>query len=184
MALMLRMRRWPCWHLICQLKLPLCPLCITMTKSLVNYRTYNTTNCWRCVDTHAQNGAVTMLVSLLPINAANTSVMHKTTKSLLNNRPYKSTNCWRSVDAHFTVWSMQHLLPSIIVYNEIWLYWLSFCLIETWPCGKAEQHNYLALFTFTSLKMMHHAKRFIAAAIHLLMNQDSQATYHLPKIYL
>jgi len=42
----------------------------------VNYRTYKTTNRWRSVDAHAKNGAVTVLLSLLPIKAANTHVMH------------------------------------------------------------------------------------------------------------
>jgi len=31
---------------------------------------------WRSVDAHAKNGAVTVLLSLLPIKAANTCVMH------------------------------------------------------------------------------------------------------------
>ena len=33
-------------------------------------------NCWYSVNTHSQNGAVTVLLSLLPIKAANTSLMH------------------------------------------------------------------------------------------------------------
>jgi len=37
-------------------------------------------------------------------------------------------------------------------------------MIKTRPCGKAEQHNNLALFALTRLKMMYHAKRFIASA--------------------
>jgi len=73
---MLRMGRWPCCYLFCQLKLPICLLCVTTTKSVVNYRTYKTTNRWRSVDPHAENGAVTVLLSLLPIEAANTSIMH------------------------------------------------------------------------------------------------------------
>jgi len=134
---MLRMGRWLCCYLFCQCKLPVRPLCITTTKSLLNYRTY------------------------------------------------KPANHWRSVDTHFNVLSIQHLLPSIIVFILIWLYQLSFCMIETRPCGKAEQRNYVALFTLTRLKMMHRAKRFIAPAIHLFMNRYSQATsYHSPIIYL
>jgi len=35
-----------------------------------------TTNRWRSVDTHAKNGEVTVLLSLLPLDAANISVMH------------------------------------------------------------------------------------------------------------
>jgi len=107
---MLRMRQWPWCYLFCQLKLRIHPICITTTKSLVNYRTY------------------------------------------------KTTDCWRSIDTHLKVLSIQHLLPSIYVFILIWLYWLSFCLIEIWPCGKAERHNYLALFTLTWLKILYQSK--------------------------
>jgi len=51
-------------------------LCITVTKSLVNYRTYKTTYLWRTFDADAKNGAVTAWLSLLPIQAASMSVMH------------------------------------------------------------------------------------------------------------
>jgi hypothetical protein len=69
-----------------------------MTKTLVNYRTYKNTNHWRFVDAHAKNGAVTVLVSLLPIEAANTSVMHNNDQ-VTGELPYlqddKSlTLCW------------------------------------------------------------------------------------------
>jgi len=58
-------------------------------------------------------------------------------------------------------------------------------MIETQPCGKAERHNDLALFTLTRLKMMYHAKRGIAPAIYLFMNRNSHATsYHSPLLYL
>jgi len=74
--LMLRMGWWQCCYLFCQWKLPIRLLCITTTKSLVNYRTCKTTNHWRSVDTHAENGAVTGLLSVFPIQAANMSIMH------------------------------------------------------------------------------------------------------------
>jgi hypothetical protein len=44
--------------------------------SLVNYRTYKTTNRCLSVDAHVKNGAVTVWLFLLPIKAANTLVMH------------------------------------------------------------------------------------------------------------
>jgi len=76
LTLMLRMGRWPCCYLFCQWKLPIRRLCITTTRSLVNYRNYKTTNCWCSVDAHAKSGAVTVLLSLLPMKAANRYVMH------------------------------------------------------------------------------------------------------------
>jgi len=40
------------WNLFCQYRLPIHPLWITSTKSLVNYRTYRTTNCWLSIEAH------------------------------------------------------------------------------------------------------------------------------------
>jgi len=69
-------------------------------KSLVDYRTDKTTNRWRSVDAHSKNGAVTALLSLLPITAANMSVMHnndQVTSELPYLQDQKSlTLRWRS----------------------------------------------------------------------------------------
>jgi len=76
LTLILRMGQWLCCcHLHLQ-KLPIHWLCITATRSLLNDRTYKSTNCWRCFDTHSQNCAVSVLLFLLPIQAANRSVVH------------------------------------------------------------------------------------------------------------
>jgi len=100
LTLMQRMERWPCCNLFCQWKMPIRPLCITTTKSLVNYLVYKTTNCWRSIDAHAQNGAVTVLLSLWPIKAGNMSVIHnndQVTGELPYLQDHKSlTLCWRS----------------------------------------------------------------------------------------
>jgi len=63
LTLMLRMGQWPCCYLFSQYKRPIRPLCITTTKSLVNYRTYKTTNRWRSVDAHCN---VLFIQHLLP----------------------------------------------------------------------------------------------------------------------
>jgi len=57
--------------------LPIHPLCMNTTKLQVNYRTYKTTKGFCSVDAHAKNGAVTVLLSLLPMKGANTSIMRK-----------------------------------------------------------------------------------------------------------
>jgi len=71
-----------------------------MTTLLVNYRTYKTTNRERCIDARARNAVVTVLLSLLPMKAANTSVMHKNdqvTGELPYLQDHKSlTLRWRS----------------------------------------------------------------------------------------
>jgi len=67
---------------------------------LVNDPTYKTNNRWRSVNAHAKNGAVTVLLSLLPMKAANTSIMHKNdqvTGQLPFLKDHKSmTLHWRS----------------------------------------------------------------------------------------
>ena len=77
LTIILRLGQWLCCCLFSLLKLPIHRLCIRATKSLLNYRTYRSTNRWHFIDTHSQNGAVTVLLAVLPIQAANTSVMHK-----------------------------------------------------------------------------------------------------------
>jgi len=77
LILILGMGRWLCHCLFCLVKLPMHWLCIRATKSLCNYRTEKTTNRWYSVDAISPNGVVTVLLSLLPMKAANTSVMHK-----------------------------------------------------------------------------------------------------------
>jgi hypothetical protein len=75
LTLIVRMGRWLWCCLFCQYKLPIYRLYLTVTKALSNYRTYITTNRWRYVDAHYQNAAMTVLLSLEPIKAANTLVM-------------------------------------------------------------------------------------------------------------
>jgi hypothetical protein len=137
LTLILRMGLGSWWCHSCPKMLPIHWLCVTATKSLIKYPTYNT------------------------------------------------TNRWPSVDAHFDVLSIQHLLPSIVVFITIWPYSLSFWWIETLPCGKAERSHILALCTLTWQQFMYVAKSCIAPATHLFINRYPQATaHHLPIIYL
>ena len=52
LTLILRIGRWPCCCRLCLWKLATHWLCIAVTKSVCNYRTYKTTNRWRAVDAH------------------------------------------------------------------------------------------------------------------------------------
>jgi len=49
---------------------------MSTTNRNINYPRHETKNRWPSVDTHIQNGAVTMLLTLMRIKAANISVMH------------------------------------------------------------------------------------------------------------
>jgi len=99
LTLILRMWWWQHCGLFCRLKLPICQLCITATRSRFNYHTYKTTNRWHSVNAQSQNVAVTVLLSLLPNRAANTSVIlnsDQITVQLPNLPDYKwLTLCWR-----------------------------------------------------------------------------------------
>jgi len=158
---------------------------MSATNQNITYSRCKAKNRWRSVDAYAKNGAVTVLQSLLPIKAANTTVMHINAQ-VTGDLPYLHdhkllTLRWRSFQCivHYTFAAVHKCFhPDLTI-------WQSFCLIQTWPCGKAERRNDVALSTLTQLKMMYHAKRLIAPAIHLFMNRYSQATsYHSPKIHL
>jgi len=158
---------------------------MSVTNKNINYPKCTAKNCWCFIDTHSQNGAGTVVVSYLPKNLPIHQLCVTAIKSLISYRTYNTQNRWCSVDAHFNVLSIQHLLPSIIVFITIWTYWLSFWTIETGPCSQAERSNILALFTLTRQQFMYLPKSFIAPAIHLCINRYQQATaHHLPIIYL
>jgi len=73
--LILTMGQWPCCCQFCLWNLPIHQFFLIATVSLFNYHTYRTQNCWRSIDTHSQNWAVMVLLSLLPMKASNTLVM-------------------------------------------------------------------------------------------------------------
>ena len=126
-----------------------------------------------------------MLLSGLPIQAANISVIPNSDQITIQLPYLQNKNCWCSIDSHFDLLSIENLLQSIIVFIMFWTYSLSSWQIETWPCGKAEPRNILALFALILLKFIYLAKTIIAPAIHLFINWYSQATaHHWPIIYL
>lgn len=53
---------------------------------------------------------------------------------------------------------------------------MPFCLIQTWPFGKAEPSNLLALIALIVLNFIHLANSFSMPAIVLFINQYLQAT--------
>jgi len=104
------------------------------------------------------------------------------TKSLFNYHTYMTKNRWPSIDAHFDVVSIQNLLPSIIEFVIIWTCWLPFWLIETWPFGKAEPSNVVALVALIQLKCIYLATWLILPGILLFINQYSPVTAKYPPI--
>jgi len=157
---------------------------MSKTNRNINYPGCEAKNCWRCIDAHSGDAAGSMSLFLSLWRVPIYRLCITATKLLFTYHTYKTTNVWHSIDAHFDVLSIQHLLPSIIVFIMIWTYWYSVWLIEAWPCAKARRSNFLALFALTRLKFMYLAKTFIAPSMHLFNNQYWQATAHsLPMIY-
>ena len=101
LTLIFRLRMGPCRFLFCPSRLPICWLWIPASKWHPNGLTYKIKNCWRSVDAHFQNVAVTVSISLLPIKAAHTLVMDNSQQIgfQLTYLPQKISLrlCWRSV---------------------------------------------------------------------------------------
>ena len=96
-------------YLFSQYWQPILWVCIVTTKSLLNYLTYKSKNCGRSVDAHILNGAGSVLLLLLPMKEANTSVMTICNECRLwlpRMQDLKSLMlCWRS----FPGWGREHL---------------------------------------------------------------------------
>jgi hypothetical protein len=71
-----KMEQRACSSLLCPYRQQILWLYITMTNSLFTYLTYGTNNHWHSVDAHSQNGAASVSLSLLLINAAYISFMN------------------------------------------------------------------------------------------------------------
>jgi len=80
------------------------------------------------------------------------------TKSHFHYHTFKTNNCWHFIDTHFNVLSLYNLLLLIIEVIMIWTYRWPFCLIKTWPFGKAEPTIILALVALIQLKFIPFAK--------------------------
>jgi len=76
LTLNLRMWQGACRCSFSQHRLPISEEWMTATNRNMNYPKCEAENCWRSIDTNSQNGAVTVFLSLLPMKASNTSVMH------------------------------------------------------------------------------------------------------------
>ena len=84
-----------------------------------------TQNLWHSIDTHFQNKAGSVSLPPLPINAANTFIMHNHYKLLLDYLTSKSSNRWWSVEARFwdTVVMSSLLFLHIKEVNTIIMFW-------------------------------------------------------------
>ena len=111
--LILIMWQLPCRCHFCQYRLPIRWLWITASKSLPKQPTYKTKNRWCSIDAHFQHGAVTMSISPLPIEAADTLIMDNS-KQIASQTTYLQdqnslTLRWRSFSG-----SAVTLLPSLL----------------------------------------------------------------------
>jgi len=102
LTLIFRMGQGPCYFLLCLYVQPILRLWLRATYRPADYPRYMTKNCSRSIDTHFHDGAWSVLLSLLPIKAANTVFM---------------TICNLS----------HHRLPKIHDQESLTLLWRSFC---------------------------------------------------------
>jgi len=76
LTLIFRMRQGECRCSFGPWRLPISHSWMSATNQNLHHPRCKAQYPWRCVDTHSLNGAVTVLLSLIPMTAANTSVMH------------------------------------------------------------------------------------------------------------
>jgi len=97
---MIGQRAW--YYHFCLYEQPILHLWLRATYHPADYPRYMTKNCWRSVDAHFHDGAGSVLLFLLPIEAANTSFM-----TIRNVSPPR--------------------LPKIHDQESLTLHWRSFC---------------------------------------------------------
>jgi hypothetical protein len=102
----IRIALWVCYILFWAYRVGICWLWIAVCKSLTNYLIYKTKTCGRSVDAW---GVAALRQTILPIQAANTSIMgkcHSTALGLYKMQHTKLlTLCWRS----FSDWGWDHV---------------------------------------------------------------------------
>jgi len=75
LALIFRMGQGSCYYLFCLYDQPILRLWLRATYRPADYPRYMTKNGWRSIDAHYHDGAWSVLLFLLPIQAADTSFM-------------------------------------------------------------------------------------------------------------
>jgi len=76
LTLIFRIRHVACCWCFCIQRLPISHKWISATNRNINYPRGKAKYRWRSIEAHSKNGAITMLLSLSPITAANMSVMN------------------------------------------------------------------------------------------------------------
>jgi len=76
LALIHMMGQRACCYWISLRRWPICYLYVSATNSYLHYAICQANNRWHCIHARSQNCTVTMSLPVLPIKAANTSVIH------------------------------------------------------------------------------------------------------------
>jgi len=105
----IRMAPWLYHFLFCAYWVAICWLWIAASKSLTNYLIYKTNTCGGSIETW---GVAALTQTILPIKAANTSIMGQWRSTSLGlykmQHPKSLTLCWRS----FSNWGCDHVALS------------------------------------------------------------------------
>jgi len=100
LTLILRMGQGACHYCFCLSRQPIPYLWMGATNCHWVYPRCKARNHWHSVDAHTQTGALTVLLAILPIKAANTLVMHSSNQIIFDIRDLQDHKrlilCWRS----------------------------------------------------------------------------------------
>jgi len=138
------------WHQdwrFCLERQPILQLWANSVAHPLDYTRCNTQIRWRSVDAHFQTGAVTMMLFLLHIKAADTSIMGKCHSIALGlykmQHPRLLTLCWRSVDALLMLcWRcVDALLTLICRWSDIDIKGIAYKGGQNFDYGSKPQHS-------------------------------------------
>jgi len=124
-----------------------------VTKSLYNYHLYKTTDRWCSVDPHLQNGAVPVLLSLLPIKTANTSVRNNSDQITVW-LPYLHIHKSLTLSWHWFWWIVHSIYAAI---DNSFHYILNFLVVflTDWDLAlwesRAQYHSFTVLSYTTKI---------------------------------
>jgi len=125
------MGQWLSHVLFCLQRLPISRLWMILNKPIPDYHTYETNNCWRVVDAHFQDWAVTVVGILFSTKDANMSVMHDRDQMRLSITIF-TRQCIVDAPLMLRFGTSQWLWHFVF-----WLWWLPIC----WLCKTTAQES-------------------------------------------
>ena len=95
--------QWACCYLSSRCRRPILVICIVTTKSLLNNLSYSVKIFWRSLDTHFQNGAGTVWLSLCLWRQPIPHLWMAGSNHFADYQWWETENHWRSITAYFAM---------------------------------------------------------------------------------